>query len=108
SVVTSIGDARPQPPDDLTEDQAAIWRAVVGRLPQAWFPRETHEVLAAYCRHITTHRFLTAEIDRFTHDWMREEGGVERLGKLTAMRDRETKALIAAARSLRITKSSQT
>jgi hypothetical protein len=108
SVVTGIQSARPAAPDDLTQEQAEVWRSVVTRLPANWFPRETFDVLAAYCRHVATHRFLTAEIDRTEPDWLKAEGGIERLGKLTAMRDRETKAMIAAARSLRITKSSQT
>jgi hypothetical protein len=33
------GDARPEPPADLTEEQAAEWRAVVERLPADWFPQ---------------------------------------------------------------------
>ena len=34
--------ARPEPPEDLTENQSAEWRAIVGRLPADWFQRETH------------------------------------------------------------------
>jgi hypothetical protein len=41
---------------DLTEDQAAEWRAVVDRLPNDWFPRETHGMLAQFCRHVCTAR----------------------------------------------------
>ena len=40
SVADLRGDARPEPPEDLTEEQAAEWRAVVDRLPADWFPRE--------------------------------------------------------------------
>jgi hypothetical protein len=39
SVAELRGDARPEPPADLTEDQADEWRAVVDRLPADWFPR---------------------------------------------------------------------
>jgi hypothetical protein len=46
------GDARPEPPDDLTEEQAAVWRAVMDRLPADRFPREAHGLLAQYVRHI--------------------------------------------------------
>lgn len=31
------GDARPKPPEDLIEEQADEWRAVVARLPAGWF-----------------------------------------------------------------------
>jgi hypothetical protein len=52
------GDARPEPPADLTEEQAAEWEAVVARLPADWFPRESHGLLAQYCRHVCTARRL--------------------------------------------------
>ena len=43
---------RPAPPDDLTDEQAAEWIAVVERMPADWFPRETWPLLVQYCRHI--------------------------------------------------------
>jgi hypothetical protein len=54
SVADLRGDARPEPPGDLTEAQAAEWRADVDRLPADWFPRETHGLLAQYWRHVCT------------------------------------------------------
>ena len=51
SVADLRGDARPEPPEDLTEEQAAEWRAVVARMPADWFHRETHGLLAQYVRH---------------------------------------------------------
>jgi hypothetical protein len=33
---------RPEPPDELTDEQATEWRAIVNRLGADWFPRETH------------------------------------------------------------------
>ena len=56
SVAELRGDARPEPPEELTEEQAAEWRAVVDRLPADWFPRETHGLLAQYCRHVVSAR----------------------------------------------------
>src|SRR5262245_26279261 len=41
---------RPEPPSNLTAKEAAEWRAIVNRLPPDWFPRETHAILAQYCR----------------------------------------------------------
>jgi len=35
----------------LTDEQAEEWRAVVSRMAADWFPRETHGMLLAYCRH---------------------------------------------------------
>jgi hypothetical protein len=42
---------RPPPPSDLTDEQAEEWKAIVGRLPAEWFPRETWPVLVQFCRH---------------------------------------------------------
>ncbi len=108
AVVRNILDARPQPPDDITPAQAEIWLAIVNRLPSDWFGRETLPILAAHCRHVTTHRLLSDAIDQYQPDWLTVEGGVERLGKLTAMRDREARGMVNTARALRITKASQT
>jgi hypothetical protein len=54
SVAELRGDARPEPPEDLTEEQAVEWRAVVDRLPTDWFSRETHGLLSQYVRHVVT------------------------------------------------------
>jgi hypothetical protein len=45
---------RPAPPDELTDEQASEWRAVVERMPADWFPRETWPLLIQYCRHVVT------------------------------------------------------
>jgi hypothetical protein len=48
--------ARPDAPYDLTDEQIAEWWAVVNRMPADWFPRETHAMLAQYCRHVVNAR----------------------------------------------------
>ena len=48
--------ARPDAPYDLTDEQVDEWRAVVSRMPADWFPRETHAILAQYCRHVVRAR----------------------------------------------------
>jgi hypothetical protein len=61
SVADLRGDARPEPPSDLTDDQAAEWRAVVERMPADWFPRETYGLLSQYCRHVVTARRIARQ-----------------------------------------------
>lgn len=106
AVVAGFAPRRPDPPGDLTTEQAEVWRAVVARLPADWFPAETHALLAVYCRHAVTLRMLSVELDGWDMKWTRgDEGdeGLKRLGRLTAMRERESRAMIAAARCLRLT-----
>lgn len=54
---------RPSPPADLTAEQADEWRAIVNRLPADWFARETHAILAQYCRHIVRARRIASLIE---------------------------------------------
>jgi hypothetical protein len=59
SVVSSEGVItvpRPKPPDELTDEQAVEWRAIVDRLPADWFTRETWGLLVQYCRHVIAAR----------------------------------------------------
>lgn len=94
---------RPEPPADLTEDQADEWRAIAARMPADWFPRETHGALAQYCRHVVRARFLAKEIERFKPEWLSDPDGMKRLEALSKMADRESRTILALARSMRLT-----
>jgi len=50
--------ARPEPPGDLSSEEAAEWRAIVDRMPADWFTRETHGILEQLCRHLVYERDL--------------------------------------------------
>ncbi|TIV71449.1 MAG: hypothetical protein E5V89_10100 [Mesorhizobium sp.] len=97
----------PDAPYDLSDEAAAVWRGVVDALPSDFFPPESFDTLASYCRHVVSARFLARELDRFSAEWLGVDGGIERLNKLLMMRERETRALIAAARALRLTNQSR-
>lgn len=102
SVVPSIGVIqRPEPPSDLTTDQANEWVAVVNRMPADWFPRETHAMLAHYCRHVVSARRVGDLIENLmesesSSDWV---GDYDRLLK---MQEREGRALSSLATRMRI------
>jgi hypothetical protein len=105
--VVSFAKARPGPPLSLTEAQADAWRAITNRLPADWFPRETHPILTALCKHISTFELLSKAIDRYEPEWLDVDGGIERLMKLTQMRERESRGVLAASRALRLSKQAQ-
>jgi len=91
--------ARPDAPYDLTDEQSEEWWAVVNRLPADWFPRETHGVLAQYCRHVVAARRVAQLVAS-------EESGdldLERYDQLLRMQEREGRALSSLATRLRIT-----
>src|SRR5262245_49401553 len=55
---------RAPPPDNLTEEQREVWLTIVNRMPADWFPAETHDLLAQYCRHVTRARRIAELLTR--------------------------------------------
>lgn len=91
---------RPDAPYDLTDEQAQEWWAVVNRLPADWFTRETHPLLAQYCRHIVQARKLAQLIERMQAD---EDGfDIKDFDRLLKMQEREGRAISSLATKMRI------
>src|SRR5512146_3041235 len=117
SVISSDGIVtiqRPSPPDDLTEEQGEEWRAVVNRLPAEWFPRETHGMLAQYCRHVVAARRVAQMIDALEAG-MADEGkapdadrltiilsAANTMDRLLKMQEREGRAISSLATRMRL------
>jgi len=95
--VTSL--ARPEPPADLTPEQADEWWAVVERMPSDWFPRETHGLLAQYCRHVVTARRVAQLIQSAEGA---DDLDIQQLDQLYKMQEREGRALSSLATRMRI------
>jgi hypothetical protein len=102
-----LSERRPSPPADLTEAEGAVWSDTAGCMPAGWISKAQMPLLTAYCRHVVRASFLAEQIAKFKPEWLKEPGGLERLDKFLQMADRETKALNACARSLRLTHQSQ-
>jgi hypothetical protein len=101
ALITAI--QRPEPPAELTEEQAHEWRCVVNRLPAEWFPRETHGLLAQYCRHVVAARRVAQLIAEFE---AHEEIDVEQYDRLLKMQEREGRAISSLATRMRISQQS--
>lgn len=98
----------PDAPYHLANDEAAeVWHGIVNSLPSEFFPPESFDTLAAYCRHVVAVRFLSREVERTKLEWLKIEGGIERLNKLLAMRERECRNMLACARALRLSNQSR-
>lgn len=91
---------RPEPPEELTDEQAGEWRAIVNRLPASWFPRETHGVLAQYCRHIVAARRVAQLIEAAEES---DEFRIDNYDVLLRMQEREGRALSSLATRMRLT-----
>lgn len=91
---------RPDPPEELTPEQADEWRAVVNRMPADWFPRETQPLLAQFCRHVVQARRcaqLVASIEAA------EEFDIGAYDRALKMAEREGRAMSSLATRLRLT-----
>jgi hypothetical protein len=97
----------PSPPPELTDAQATVWRDVVGSLPGGWLTRAAHPILVAFCRHVCRARLLEMLIARFEIEWVDVDDGLERLDRLLALAERETRAITACGRALRLTPQAQ-
>ena len=96
-----------RPPAELTDAQAAVWRDAAGCMPGGWLARGAYPILIEYCRHVCRARLMEARIAEFEPEWTKVEGGLERLDKLLAIAERETRAVAACARALRLTPQAQ-
>ena len=97
-----ISVVRPEPPGHLTERHAKIWRQVAATKPADWFRADTFPLLAAYCHHVAA----AMEIDRKI-EANRASADTDDMEQLFKMRERESRAIVALARSMRLTQQSQ-
>jgi hypothetical protein len=108
---------RPDPSDgeSLTDEETALWWAVINQLPAEHAPPDAHALLAAYCRHIVSARRLSDSIRTIEAALATEvaEGrssaveaahdSARALGKLLRLRDGEVRAASSLATRLRLT-----
>jgi hypothetical protein len=92
----------PPPPAELSDAQAAVWRDTAANLPGDWLDA-SGPILIEYSRHVCRSRLLERMVRDFEAEWTKVEGGLERLDRLLAMADRETRSALACARALRLT-----
>jgi phage terminase small subunit len=106
-VVAEFG-KRPDPPDYLTERQAEIWRETAASEPTDFFNTAAlRGLLADYCRHRQAAEDVSAIIDSFKPEWLKNGEGVKRYQALLKIRESETRAAKDMARALRLTNQSR-
>lgn len=99
---------RPEPPSDLSDAAAEIWRRTAASEAADFFKTAAlQSMLADYCRHVDTGDILTSQLDAFDPDWLSDEAGLKRYDMLTKMRERETRSAADKATKLRLTNQSR-
>lgn len=92
---------RPDAPYELSDEQAAVWRAVVDSMPADWFGRETQDLLTHYCRHVVAARRVAQLVNALEQG----EGPIDsnEYDRLLKMQEREGRAMSSLATRMRLT-----
>ena len=98
---------RAAPPGELTDYEAAIWSSVVNTKPADWFQADTLPLLKSYCKHVSTAATIDQQIENFDPEWLTTDEGLNRFRILADMREKQSRALTALARSMRLTQQSK-
>lgn len=91
---------RPEPPADLTLDQAAEWRTIVESRVFDWLRPEVAPLLAQYCRHIVGSRRVAILIQVAEKS---QPFDISEYDVLLKMHEREGRAMASLALKLRLT-----
>jgi hypothetical protein len=94
---------RPDPPDELTDEQAEEWRAIVGQMAADWFGRETFGLLCQYVRHVCRARRIAQLADEMERS---ADFDISAYGKLLTMEEEQSRAMSALATRMRISQQS--
>ena len=97
----------PEPPPVLTEEQALVWRETVASLPGDFIQPAAFPVLAAYCRHVCRAQLAEELLAQLQLQTSMNDVKLRRLERLLVIAERETRAMTACARSLRLTPQAQ-
>jgi hypothetical protein len=98
---------RPEPPAELTPEQAETWRSIVGRMPSDWFEGASLALLAQLVRHISIAKMIGTTLAAIDPATVVDDKGFRRLERLRSMHDREGRAINALMRTMRITHQAQ-
>jgi hypothetical protein len=96
--------SRVEPPEDMPERQAAIWRETVKGEPADFFNTATlRGLLEEYCRHKAVADEMSELINEFDQAWLAEAKGMRRYEWLLKVRRVESKAAQEISTKLRLT-----
>ena len=95
---------RPEPPEELTEAEAEIWRETTASESSDFFGTAAlRGLLKDYCRHRSAADKITEVINLFQADWLKNAEGAKRYASLLKMRDMESRGAADKATKLRLT-----
>src|SRR5262245_38488583 len=94
---------RPNPPDELTDEQAGEWIKIVDRMEAGWFQAETSPMLVERCFHVCRGRKL--EILAIKAE-QKKRFDIYEYDKIAHAIERETRAISSLCTRMRLTQQS--
>jgi len=105
--ISALQVRRPKPPAELLPDEKETWEAVVKTKPADWFRSDTYPLLISYTKHVENAKRVDHLIETFNFDGIKNDFDLwPCLDTLLRARDRESRALVNLARSMRISQQS--
>jgi len=98
---------RPPPPEGMTALERLVWNRVSGAMPAGWFRREHLDMLKSYCQHAARSDLFNRMASAFEAGDVGEKIELADLDRISKMAERESRAALALARSMRITHQAQ-
>jgi hypothetical protein len=87
---------RPEPPPDLPDAQAVIWKKTVNSMRATWFTPECHDLLRRYC-------FCMSESARLEAELGRVGPGLPSYDRIAVRYSEMSKLALSYGRALRLT-----
>jgi hypothetical protein len=104
SVVEGSFGKRPEPPADLSPDQADIWRATVASEAAGFFSTEAvRALLSDYCRHRDASNKVAVVINDYDTLKLMNDDDAKHYDRLLKLRERETRSSASLATKMRLT-----
>ena len=101
--ISALSVRRPDPPEEISPDEKETWKAVTKTKPADWWRPDTYPLLISYCKHTANAKHVDYLIETFNFDGIKNDFDLwPCLDKLLRARDRESRALVNLARSMRL------
>jgi hypothetical protein len=98
---------RPEPPAELSPEQADVWRAYVADMPADWFTPKTFPDLANLCGLVTDCRLLRHKLQKFAGGIPEDGPGYQRYRQIRKDYESEALTIVTLETKLRLTHQSK-
>jgi hypothetical protein len=107
TVVAQFPIRLPDPPDDFSDEQVAVWRSIIAEHPIDWLDSGSKPLFAAFCRASVESKRIGDLITSNAADWLKDDEGLCRYKELRKIQAQLSAELTSLATKLRLTQQSR-